>query len=135
MAKWFMKNNKAEFLIWIERAKDDLLWTEANIREKIYYGACFTSQQAVEKALKAFLLYREGQFGKIHDLVKLIDECIVLDKSFNDFRKKISKLTFYYIQTRYPDISELDKYSKEEADEALLSAREIVDFVYTILKS
>lgn len=45
-----------EYFVWFEKAKDDLQWTEANIRENIYYGACFTAQQAAEKALKAFVV-------------------------------------------------------------------------------
>ena len=67
--------------------------------------------------------------GKIHDLVKLLDECKKFDDSFEKYRQKTAKLTFYYIHTRYPDISELDKYTREEADEAFEIAKEITDFV------
>ncbi len=49
-------DSKKASRIWLSKALDDLRWTEANIRESIYYGACFTAQQAVEKALKAYLL-------------------------------------------------------------------------------
>ena len=129
-----MKTNKNEYQAWLNRAKEDLLWTEANIKEGIYYGACFTSQQAVEKVLKAYLLFKQEKFEKIHDLVKLLDECVIYDKSFNTFRNKIAKLTFYYIQTRYPDISELDKFTKEEADKAFIVAQKIITFVSDKIK-
>lgn len=124
-----MRDNKREYQVWLDKAHDDLKWTESNIREKVYYGACFTAQQAAEKVLKAFLLYKQERFGKVHDLVKLIDECASYDKDFSLYRNKIAKLSFYYAQTRYPDITELDKFSQEEAAEALSLASEIVHFV------
>lgn len=118
-----------EYKLWLNRAEDDILWTKSNIKEGIYYGACFTAQQAVEKALKAYLLYQEGRFDKVHDLVKLIDECIVFETQFQLYREKVAKLSVYYVQTRYPDISELDRFSKSDAQEAYASANEIVAFV------
>lgn len=124
-----MKENKKEYKIWLTKAGDDLLWTKSNIKADIYYGACFTSQQSAEKSLKAYLLYQKGRFDKIHDLVKLIDDCIKYDKSFSRYRKKTAKLSFYYIQTRYPDISELDRFTQKEAEEAFINAKEIFDFV------
>lgn len=41
---------------WLKFALDDLSWTEANLRESVWYGACFTTQQAVEKSLKSYLI-------------------------------------------------------------------------------
>lgn len=124
-----MKKAKKEYLIWIKRAQDDLLWTMTSIKGKIYYGACFSSQQAVEKALKAYLLFIQNKFDKIHDLVKLLDECVTFDSSFRTYRRKVASLTFYYIQTRYPDISDLDKFTLADAEEALSIASEIVSFI------
>ena len=43
-------NNKSAYKIWLSKARDDLKWTEANLREEVYYGACFTAQQATDKA-------------------------------------------------------------------------------------
>ncbi|MCL5429363.1 MAG: HEPN domain-containing protein [Chloroflexi bacterium] len=37
---------------WLARAEDDLDWTQASLKEGIYYSACFSAQQAAEKALK-----------------------------------------------------------------------------------
>lgn len=128
-----MKQRKKEALVWLERAVDDLSWTKANINAKIYYGACFSAQQAAEKALKAFLLYQKGKFGKVHDLVKLLDECARYQAKIKSFRKKVAKLSFYYIQTRYPDIMEVDKFTKEEAEEALSISSKLIDFVSKIL--
>ena len=123
-----------EYLVWLEKARDDLNWTKANLREEIYYGACFTAQQAAEKTLKAFLLLKNGRFDKVHDLVKLLDDCILHQKDFGKFREVVAKLSFYYTQSRYPDISEVDKFTKEEAEEALEVAEKLVEFVSSEIK-
>ncbi len=127
-----MSNNvesKKEYQLWLDRASDDISWTESNIREKVYYGACFTAQQAVEKALKAFLLYKQNRFDKIHDLVKLVDDCSLFDEEFRSIRSQAATLSHFYVQTRYPDISELDQFTETDAHDALSAAKEIVAFV------
>ena len=43
--------------------------------------ALFHCQQAVEKALKAFLTFHEGTFRKTHDLGDLSPECLAIDAS------------------------------------------------------
>lgn len=129
-----MKANKKEYQIWLDKSLDDLLWTKSNIKEKVYYGACFTAQQSVEKALKAFLLFKHGSFGKIHDLVKLVDECSVINKDFKQYRSNVAKLTYYYVQSRYPDLTEIDIFTQEDADEALKIAEEMWEFISIRIK-
>ncbi|MBI3385273.1 HEPN domain-containing protein [Candidatus Gottesmanbacteria bacterium] len=51
-----MSRNEHE--LWLSKADDDLEWCRASLREKIYYGSCFVAQQAAEKALKAYLLFK-----------------------------------------------------------------------------
>lgn len=121
--------NKPAASIWLKKAKDDLLWTEANIREKIYYGACFTAQQAVEKALKAYLLSHGRITVKIHDITALLEQCSEIDSSFSSLREAILPLADYYVQSRYPDVAEFIEFTKEKAVEALKTARELVGFV------
>lgn len=121
--------NKPAASIWLKKAKDDLLWTEANIREKIYYGACFTAQQAVEKALKAYLLSHGRITVKIHDITALLEQCSEIDSSFSSLREAILPLADYYVQSRYPDVAEFIEFTKEKAVEALEAARELVGFV------
>lgn len=127
-------NKTKEYKIWLDRAFDDLKWTKSNLREKVFYGACFTAQQAVEKALKAYLIYKQGRFDKIHDLTKLVDNCRHYDKDFADYRKEITKISFYYVQTRYPDISEVDRFTQKEAEEAFEIAKDVIDFVERKIK-
>lgn len=44
-----MDKPTATYKQWLNLALDDLSWTKANLNERIWYGACFTAQQAGEK--------------------------------------------------------------------------------------
>ncbi|MCL5675965.1 MAG: HEPN domain-containing protein [Patescibacteria group bacterium] len=128
-----MRNKEAQQ--WMRKAKDDLLWTEANLREKIYYGACFTAQQAAEKALKAHLISTGKIPRKIHDLGALIEECGQADKSFESLRETILPLTDYSVQVRYPDIGDFIEYDEIKATDALLRAKNVLEFVKEKVKN
>jgi len=53
---------------WLVNAEDDIRWCEASLTGGVWHGACFSAQQSVEKALKAFLLSQGKTIHKIHDL-------------------------------------------------------------------
>ncbi|MGD0870503.1 MAG: HEPN domain-containing protein [Bryobacteraceae bacterium] len=46
--------------------------------------ACSTHQQAVEKSLKAFLVWRDQSFRRTHDLVELTRQCVDLEPTLGD---------------------------------------------------
>ena len=116
-------------IVWLKKAQEDLNWTRANIKGEIYYGACFTAQQAVEKALKAFLLHHQKKLIKIHDVSALLEECILIDDSFSALRETVLPLVDYYVQVRYPDVSDFMDYSREDAKDALERATAVVNFI------
>jgi len=125
--------NKISSIKWLAQARNDLKWTQANIVSKIYYGACFTAQQATEKALKAYLL-QKGKRVKIHDLGAILEECKKFDHSFEKLKQATATLTDYYLETRYPDIAEFTKYTQTQAEEAQELATKIIEFVETKIK-
>jgi len=104
-------------LQWFAKADEDL-----HGAEKLYHGdplpylgiIGFHCQQCVEKYLKAFLLYKEFEFKKIHDLETLAKHCIIFDKDFADLEFK--NLTDYAVDFRYfmdeyePDIEEIEYF-------------------------
>ncbi len=120
---------------WLQYAINDLSWTKANLHEKVWYGACFTAQQAAEKALKAYLMFNNKDTKKIHDLVALLEKCIQLDVDFEQLRQDCTILTDYYVPTRYPDIAEFIDFTQEKAQEAHLLAKKVVDFIQQKLES
>ena len=115
---------------WLKQAQRDLEWTEANIREKIWYGTCFTAQQTAEKSLKAYLLSKGKTAAKIHDLGALCQMCKIYDEDFENFKESCATLTNYYSPARYPDIAEFMTFSEKEAKEAYKLAKSILDFVH-----
>lgn len=115
--------------IWFVQAEEDLLWAEASLREDIWRGACFASQQAAEKALKAFLLSKNELTPKIHDLVVLNEKCINLDQEFRSLEEACSMLSPYYISSRYPDVSQFEEYFEGMAKNAVYQTERIIEFV------
>ncbi|KKT75485.1 MAG: HEPN domain protein [Candidatus Nomurabacteria bacterium GW2011_GWA1_46_11] len=114
---------------WLQKAKEDLRWSRASLKEGIYYGVCFAAQQAAEKALKAYLLSCGQSPRRIHDLVGLLEDCIEKDKTFEGLLDQAAVLSGYYAETRYPDIGEFMGYSKAQAEEASKFAEVIINFV------
>jgi HEPN domain-containing protein len=63
---------------------------------------CYTSHQAAEKALKGYLLYKEQDPPRIHNLRKLCELCMVLDLSFETLFDTAVALNPYGSPLRYP---------------------------------
>ena len=118
-----------EYKLWIKKARDDLRWTKHNLEAKEYSGTCFSAQQAAEKSLKAYLLFKGKPLRKTHDVVMLLKDCTLLDGSFNELEKMVRTLFPYYATTRYPFGDELFTFDKGRAKEAYLAAEKIVEFV------
>lgn len=127
-----MKNkNLAER--WLFFANDDLKIIDDVIREEVYHLACFHAQQAVEKALKGFIIFNKDNIEKTHSLIELLNEAIKIDKKFDRFRDYCLILDRYYTTTRYPDAlpGSLPEGlpGKDKAQEAFIYAKEVLDFI------
>jgi len=105
--EWFEKGHKdiedAEFLLENDRAVENV---------------SFHIQQAVEKYLKGFLIYHGWKLERIHDLVKLLEETVKIDKSFKRFIVPMRKITNFYFESRYPIGYQVD-YTNQELKEAI----------------
>jgi HEPN domain-containing protein len=64
--------------------------------------SCYHCQQAAEKALKGYLVFREAEPPKSHNLVQLCQLCIDFDKSFGTIIDICSDLTQFSSGVRYP---------------------------------
>jgi HEPN domain-containing protein len=73
---------------------------------------CYHCQQCVEKILKAYLIAKQIDYKKVHDLNLLLNDCAKCDGEFDRFAEVCISLTSYAVITRYPvgedDISEYD---------------------------
>ncbi len=114
---------------WLKMAEEDLVWSRASFKDRIWRGVCFTAQQSVEKALKAFLLSKNTSLPKIHDLVALNEECQKLNGEFQNLVEACNILSPYYLSSRYPDIAEFENYSEDLAKNALEQAENALKFI------
>lgn len=115
---------------WIQLADLDLKSAKdlLNTDEPVTTAICFHCQQAVEKYLKAFLIYNQKEISKTHDISLLINECVKIDTEFKILCElEIDTLTFYAVEVRYPD----DFYIPDiqEAKKAIQLAERTREFV------
>jgi HEPN domain-containing protein len=93
--------------------------------------AVYHCQQAAEKAIKAYLIYRDIVFEKTHNLVSLLTACANLDSSFKQWKEVAEMLSPYAVEFCYP--REIMEPEKNEAEQALISAKAFVDFIVQLL--
>jgi len=101
-----MNNQKSEYIkSWLLKANEDIAVVIELSSEKpeMYATAIsFHAQQAVEKFLKAYLVFRDIEFGRTHDVDFLLSECMSVETSgFEDIDLK--NLNDFAVTIRYPD--------------------------------
>lgn len=128
------KTNSTNYEDWLEKGNHDLEDAKRLLKNSGYTDTiCFHAQQAVEKYLKGYLVYKRINPRNIHHLEELAKDCAKFDKEFLKLLDECLILTRYYIETRYPPLIPIE-YTKEEAREAIKIAQEIVGFVKERLK-
>lgn len=101
--------------------------------ERLAKTVVFHCQQAMEKGLKAFLLYKHRKLFDGHNLTWLCKQAALTDQSFTKWISKSAQLNRYYIETRYPaDIPE--EIGMELTKEILEATEEMMEFVCDITK-
>jgi len=129
------KNNilRGEVKDWFEQAQEDLKTAKYNLEGRIYYASAFFSQQAVEKALKAYHIYKKTGFRKTHS-VNSLAKGLGLSK---EFLSKIVELEEIHRIARYPGISEKipsKEIGKDDAINFYNIAQEVLEWVEVRLK-
>lgn len=125
------KNPKAQsqkFYEWQKRAEDDIRAMEAMFKEGGPPNPiCFHAQQSAEKYLKGFLNFHDVEFGKIHSLIQLLDQCMAFDRECASLKEDVVFLDTFYIETRYP--GDYPSFSIKDAKEAYKATLRVKDFV------
>lgn len=118
---------------WVAKASYDLMAARKLIKDDDYTldMAAYSTQQSVEKALKAYHVFKQQKVPKTHDLEKLLASCMKNDGTFDILRGEAELLSPYATYTRYPD----DRFNidREEALEAIKCAERVLKFVKTRL--
>lgn len=100
-----MTKEQLEYLKnWLFRANEDInvirYLSKAEL-ESYQSTISMHAQQAVEKFLKAFLVYHNVDFPRTHDVDFLLKECQKIDPG--DFNIDTGSLGVYGLKLRYPD--------------------------------
>lgn len=118
---------------WFEMAKKDLNSAKILFEHDADYGiVCFHCQQAVEKYLKGYLIYKSGLLEQGHNLIKLCRKATSYEASFNDYIKDCAFMTTFYIETRYPAEDPLN-VRQEDTEECLATAEKIMSKINSLL--
>ncbi len=88
---------------WLDKALSDL----QSARILLTWGGdpmavAFHCQQAIEKALKGYLLFKIGRHFDGHNLTFLCRQAANVDDRFVSYLAESTALNNYYIETRYP---------------------------------
>lgn len=123
-----------EVRAWISKAGDDV-----EAARRLLAGnnpltgiAAYHCQQAAEKALKAYLLFRDKGFGRTHNLEALLADCQDFDAEFASLEDAAVLLNPYAVLFRYPTTA--TELTVCEGEEAVQAAQQVLDLVVAQLR-
>jgi HEPN domain-containing protein len=122
---------------WLERVTYDMDTAKAMLKTKRYIYVVFMCQQALEKCLKAMLLYKGKEIAPIHNLRRLSELGEVLGELDESKLIKLDFLSHYYINARYKeDLQELSQgITRKIARDYLQFAEETITWLSQKMKS
>lgn len=88
---------------WLEQARRDLDAARRVREVGLHNLACFVSQQAAEKALKAYLFCQGLELVREHSVAGLAKRAAAHDADFGAVKAWAAPLDKFYIPTRYPN--------------------------------
>ena len=119
---------------WIYHAYQDMLAAKLLMSDNRLYGpAVFHCQQAMEKVIKGFLLYKTRKLFDGHNVTWLCKQAALLDESFRQWIGKTTLLNRLYIETRYPADIPMD-IDRELAENIMTAAEEMSEYVRDAIK-
>jgi len=112
---------------WLAKAKVDLLVCDrlSSHDAELWEAVAFHCQQAVEKALKAVLVWHQVEFPKTHDIQRLLDLLADVDPDVVSLSAGAVELTPYGVEYRYP--GEYPPVGRGSALAALAVARRVYE--------
>jgi HEPN domain-containing protein len=117
---------------WLRTAFNDLLAAQrlASPPDPLLDTAFFHCQQAAEKAVKGYLVFRDHPLEKTHDVERLVELAERYEPCFRDWRQAAETLTPYATAFRYPPARDADQEECQRAQEA---AAGLLAFVCSLL--
>lgn len=125
-----MKDSGTEAERWLRQAENDVAFARLALQEEYYHQACFISQQAAEKAVKAVLYARGERVVLGHSLVELVKRVGAAVPEIAERREGAGILDQYYVATRYPNGLPggvpFEAFGEAQANAALAEATQFV---------
>jgi HEPN domain-containing protein len=107
---------------WLKYSQNDLI-SARHLFDDLYPKqteiACYLSQQCAEKALKGYLLFKETEPPRTHNLVELCQICMKYDHTLSEILDACADLAPYGVAVRYPnELAVDDAIAKSAIDKA-----------------
>lgn len=123
---------------WMDQAQGDLEHARSDLEREFYDWACFSAQQAAEKAIKA-VFQKMGAEAWGHSVADLMEELSVSYTVPEALRDVALELDKAYIPTRYPNAhpssSPRRRYTRPEAERMVAHAEQIAQFCESLLST
>ncbi|MDQ7844825.1 MAG: HEPN domain-containing protein [Armatimonadota bacterium] len=121
---------------WMDDAQGDLAHARSDLERGFYNWACFSAQQAAEKAVKA-VFQKLGAEAWGHSVADLLTELKARRSVPDALIEKALELDKAYIPTRYPNAhpagSARSRYTAAEAARLIAHAQEVLDLCTGLL--
>jgi len=88
---------------WLDWAEQNWEVFHLSLDRGLVFVAAYHLRQAVEKWLKAFLLYHRWQLERTHDLENLLVEAVKHEPSLQQYQAMCHRVK-YFIAARYPGL-------------------------------
>jgi HEPN domain-containing protein len=121
---------------WLAQARRDLEHARSDLDGNFYEWACFSAQQAAEKALKAVFQER-GAVAWGHSVADLLRELKSTEPAATELMERALELDKSYIMARYPDAHPAGfpggRYTRAEAERLISHGEALVEFCASLL--
>lgn len=123
---------------WMDQAKGDLQHARSDLKQGFHDWACFSAQQAAEKAVKS-LFQKMGAEVWGHSVADLLEELAQRHRVPEELKEAGLELDKAYIPSRYPNAhpsgSPRRRYTRREAQRLVEHAEKIIQFCEGLLST
>ncbi|MGN0635468.1 MAG: HEPN domain-containing protein [Acutalibacteraceae bacterium] len=122
--------NKAAY--WLELADYDLDTAAAMLETKRFLYVGFMCHQCIEKAIKAVIAASSEEMPpKVHNLLRLAEQCGLLDKMNDEQKNVLFILNPLNIESRYPSFKDnlLSQLDNKRCTEIISDTKELFTWI------
>ena len=136
-----MDNRLSRYKIWLDQSEFDIKGAIVSYEGGCYEWACYQSTQAVEKVLKAVVVFSGFRPPKTHKLGVLVGIANQANNAFRSISLDYRKIESYSFISRYPfiipgkDKTPHEFITRNDAEICLKLAKDLVSSVKTFLTS